>query len=158
MLEELKAVKELLAMELMQLQGNSSLKYELMKRLTEVDTLGLAGCSVGDRGIWSVATHRGPKIERLSLNNCLNLSNASIPLILSLTPNLQVLELRGCVKITHVRPIIGFRRKWQARGVLIEGCELFEARMRDGEDELATEEKQMTHGENVRGEPMVIDE
>ena len=117
----------------------------ILCRLTDVDTLGLAGCSVGDRGIWSVATNRGPKIERLSLNNCLNLSNASIPLILSLTPNLQVLELRGCVKITKVRPIVEFRRKWRVRGVLIEGCEVFEGRMRRGEEELEREE---------RGEPV----
>ena len=107
--------------------------------MTEVDTLGFAGCSVGDRGIWSIATHRGPKIGRLSLNYCLNISNASIPFIFPLTPNLRVLELRGCVMITHVRPIVEFRRMWQARGVLIEGCEVFEARMRDGEDELAKE-------------------
>ena len=125
--------------------------------MTEIDTLGLAGCSVGDRGIWSVATHRGPKIERLSLNYCLNLSNASIPLILPLTPNLQVLELRDCVKITHIRPIVEFRRRWRARGVLIEGCEVFEARMRDGEDELAREEQQITQSDLVGGELMVID-
>jgi antagonist of mitotic exit network protein 1 len=100
--------------------------------------------------------HRGPKIERLSLNNCVNLSNASIPLILPSTPNLQVLELRGCVKITHVRPIVEFRRKWRPRGVLIEGCEVFEQRMRQGEDELQREER----GESVEvydGEPMALD-
>src|ERR1700734_343495 len=113
-------------MVLTQSQGTLFSKSCTNCRLTEVDTLGLAGCSVSDRGIWSVATHRGPKIERLSLNNCLNLSNASIPLILPSTPNLQVLELRGCVRITHVRPIVEFRRKWRARGVLIEGCEIFE--------------------------------
>jgi hypothetical protein len=45
---------------------------------------------------------------------------------------------------------------WQERGVLIEGCEVFEARMRDGEDELAREE-QMTYGEHIGGEPMIID-
>lgn len=133
-----------------------------MFRSTDVDTLGLAGCSVGDRGIWSVATHRGPKIERLSLNNCLFLSNASIPLILSLTPNLQVLELRGCVKITKVRPIVEFRRKWRARGVLIEGCEVFEGRMRRGEEELEREERgeQVEHQVYIEqgAEPMVIDE
>src|SRR5215471_17291016 len=118
----------------MPLQGISYLIYDLMNRLTEVDTLGLAGCEVSDRGIWSVAIHRGAKIERLSLNNCLHISNASIPLILPSTPNLQVLELRGCVRITHVRPIVEFRRKWWPRGVLIEGCEAFEGRMRHEEE------------------------
>jgi len=132
------------------------LRTEINCRLTDVDTLGLAGCSVGDRGIWSVATNRGPKIERLSLNNCVLLSNASIPLILPSTPNLQVLELRGCVKITHVRPIVEFRRKWRVRGVLIEGCEVFEGRMRRGEEELEAEAR----GENIEhrnNESMVID-
>ena len=153
---ELKVVNTLPVKELMKLQGILSLNLILITRLTEVDTLGLAGCSIGDRGIWSVATHRGPKIERLSLNNCLHLSNASIPLILPLTPNLQVLELRGCVKITHVHPIIEFQRKWRVRGVLIEGCEIFEARMRRGEDELVREESG-DHVEHGVGEPMVID-
>jgi antagonist of mitotic exit network protein 1 len=129
----------------------------LIFRLTEVDTLGLAGCAVSDRGIWSIATHRGPKIERLSLNNCVNLSNGSIPFILPSTPNLQVLELRGCVKISDVRPIVKFRRKWRSRGVLIEGCEVFEQRMRQGEDELEREERGETVEDNY-GEPMVLDE
>jgi antagonist of mitotic exit network protein 1 len=144
-------------MVLMQSQGTLFSKSCTNYRLTEVDTLGLAGCSVSDRGIWSVATHRGPKIERLSLNNCLNLSNASIPLILPSTPNLQVLELRGCVKITHVRPIVEFRRKWRSRGVLIEGCEIFEGRMRRGEEELEREERG-EHVEHGAAEPMLVDE
>ena len=125
-------------------------------RLTAVDTLGLAGCAVSDRGIWSVAIHRGPKIERLSLNHCLNLSNASIPLILHSTPNLQVLELRGCVKITYVRPIVEFRRKRRSRGVLIEGCEIFERRMRHGEEELEREERE-EHVQRHFSEAMIID-
>jgi antagonist of mitotic exit network protein 1 len=139
----------------MLLQGIPLLQYDIMNRLTEVDTLGLAGCAISDPGIWSVATHRGPKIERLSLNDCINLSNASIPLILSSTPNLQVLELRGCVGITHVRPIVEFRRKRLSRGVLIEGCEIFERRMRREEQELEKEERR-EHLEH--GEPMIMDE
>src|SRR5271156_1740722 len=146
MLDELKVAKKSLVTVSTQLQGtppsSKSCEYRwLICRLTDVDTFGLAGCSVGDRGIWSVAAHRGAKIERLSLNNCLNLSNASIPLILPSTPNLQVLELRGCVMITHVRPIVEFRRKWRSRGVLIEGCEVFEGRMRRGEEEMDREER-----------------
>jgi len=147
----------------MRLLGNSLPKLETNIRLTDVDTLGLAGCAVSDRGIWSVATHRGPKIERLSLNNCHNLSNASIPLILQHTPNLQVLELRGCVKITQVRPIVEFRKKYRARGVLIEGCEVFEGRMRQCEDEMDREQRQRVmereqDKETEHGEPMEIDE
>ena len=141
----------------MPLQGISLLQYDIMNRLTEVDTLGLAGCAISDGGMWSVAIHRGPKIERLSLNNCLNLSNASIPLILPSTPNLQVLELRGCMRITDVRPIVEFRRKWQSRGVLIEGCEIFEMRMRSEEQELEKEARR-EHVEHGSAEPMIIEE
>jgi antagonist of mitotic exit network protein 1 len=126
----------------MQSQGTKSSTSRLINRLTEVDTLGLASCAVSDRGIWSVATHRGIKIERLSLNNCLNLTNASIPSILPFTPNLQVLELRGCVKITYVRPIVEFRRKGRERGVLVEGCEVLEERMIYCEEGLEKEKRQ----------------
>jgi antagonist of mitotic exit network protein 1 len=124
--------------------------------LTQVDTLGLAGCSIADKGIWSVAMYRGPKIERLSLNNCVNLSNASIPLILESTPNLQVLELRGCVKITQVRPIVEFRRKWRHKGVLLEGCELFEGRMRRCEEQIDREARAFQN--HIFGDAMILDE
>jgi len=61
------------------------------------------------------------------------------------------------VRITHVRPIVEFRRKWWARGILIEGCEIFEERMRRGEEELEKEQR----GQNIHhrsGEHMIIDE
>ena len=91
--------------------------------------------------MWSVAVHRGSKIERLSLNNCEHLTNASIPFILPYTPNLQILEMRGCLMITHVRPIVEFRRRWSHKGVLIEGCELLEIRMQLCEREMELEER-----------------
>ena len=31
---------------------------------TQIDTLGLAGCHVGDAAIWAIAQSRGPFIER----------------------------------------------------------------------------------------------
>ncbi len=64
---------------------------------------------------------------RLSLNGCRNLSDHSIPLVLKFTPKLQVLELRGCTEITNMAPIVNFKEE---RGALVEGCDIFEERMR----------------------------
>ncbi|ODV90357.1 hypothetical protein CANCADRAFT_18620, partial [Tortispora caseinolytica NRRL Y-17796] len=104
-------------------------------RRTAVDTLGLAGCAIDDRAIWEIALLRGSGIERLSLNYCEALTDASIPKVLMYMPNLTVLELRNCVKITNVRPIVEFKHYQQARRryPLIEGCEEFERRMREEE-------------------------
>ncbi|ANB12745.1 Amn1p [Sugiyamaella lignohabitans] len=110
-------------------------------RRTCVDTLGLAGCHINDRAIWELAIHRGPAIQRLSLNNCQFLTNNSIPRILGYTRNLCVLELRGCFQISDMRPIIQFKRYREMRGhpALIEGCELFELRMREAQWQMEVE-------------------
>lgn len=104
-------------------------------RHTNVDTLGLAGCMVDDKAMWEIALRRGPHIERLSLNNCKLLTNDGIPRILKYTKNLSVLELRGCVQITDMRSIILFKRARERLGhpPLIEGCEVFELRMKEAE-------------------------
>lgn len=104
-------------------------------RHTNVNTLGLAGCMVDDKTMWEIALRRGPQIERLSLNNCKLLTNDGIPRILKYTKNLSVLELRGCVQITDMRSIILFKRARERLGhpPLIEGCEVFELRMKEAE-------------------------
>jgi antagonist of mitotic exit network protein 1 len=104
-------------------------------RCTEIDTLGLAGCHIDDRAMWELALHRGHRLQRLSLNNCLFLTNNSIPRILPYTKNLCVLELRGCLQVTEMRPIIQFKRYRELQGhpPLIEGCEVFELRMKEAE-------------------------
>ncbi|CAN6636397.1 antagonist of mitotic exit network protein 1 [Trichomonascus vanleenenianus] len=104
-------------------------------RRTNIETLGLAGCHIDDRTIWDLARYRGPYIERLSLNNCYLLTNNSIPRILGYTPHLSVLELRGCTQITDMRPIVLFKRYRERMGrpPLIEGCEIFELRMKEAE-------------------------
>lgn len=119
----------------------TSLSISAIAEKTQVDTLGLAGTNVCDEAMWQVAKCRGALIERLSLNNCSMLTNASIPRILQYTPNLTVLELRGCRQITHVRPIFEFKhmQERRRRPLLMEGCEVFETRMREEEYKMAVE-------------------
>ncbi|ODQ63404.1 RNI-like protein, partial [Nadsonia fulvescens var. elongata DSM 6958] len=104
-------------------------------RYTAVNTLGAAGCHIDDQTMAEIALYRGPGIERLSLNNCHLLTNESISRILAYTPNLAVLELRGCLQITDMKTILTFKKFQEhlKRSPLIEGCEVFEARMRDAE-------------------------
>lgn len=104
-------------------------------RRTQLTTLGAAGTAIEDRTVWDFAAYRGKSIERLSLNNCKLLTNKSVPRILKYTPNLSVLELRGCTQITEMRPIVKFKRIKERMGCvpLIEGCELFELRMKEAE-------------------------
>ena len=97
---------------------------EAIAKFTKINTLGLAGCHITDSAMWAIAQYRGNRIERLSLNGCDMLSNSSIPKILVYTPNLQVLELRGCTRITDVKPIVEFKKKMPH--ALVEGCEIFE--------------------------------
>lgn len=112
-------------------------------RHTKITTLGVAGCHINDTTIWELAIHRGRYLERLSLNNCFLLTNNSVPRILGYTTkNLSVLELRGCPLISNMMPLVIFKRYKQARqgfAPLIEGCELFESRMREAEYTLEME-------------------
>lgn len=104
-------------------------------RRTQVNTLGLAGCFIDDRTVWEIAMNRGHRLERLSLNNCHLLTDNSIPQILPYTRKLSVLELRGCIQITNMKPILQFKRYKERMNnpVLIEGCEIFELRMKEAE-------------------------
>lgn len=115
-------------------KGGELVTYKGVKHLarqTKVNTLGLAGCNVDDRAIWELALSRGPELQRLSLNKCTLLTDASIPRILGYTPNLSVLEIRGCLQITDMRPLALFKRYKEHQGhpPLIEGCETIERRM-----------------------------
>lgn len=112
---------------------SSSIRHIAKK--TKIETLGLAGCHVDDRAMWALAMYRGPYLQRLSLNNCPMLTNESVPKILAYTRNLTVLELRGCVQITDVRPIVQFKRFRELQGhpPLIEGCEVFDLRLKETE-------------------------
>lgn len=102
-----------------------------LARQTQITTLGIAGCNIDDRAIWELALNRGPELQRLSLNNCRLLTDASVPRVLGYMPNLTVLEIRGCVQMTHMRPIALFKayREKQGQPPLIEGCEVIERRL-----------------------------
>lgn len=114
----------------------TSASVDFLAKCTQITTLGMAGCHIDDWGIWELVRYRGPLLQRLSLNNCILLTNASIPRILQYTSRLSVLELRGVVGITNMVPFIMFKR-WRERlgypPPLIEGCEVFELRMREAE-------------------------
>lgn len=104
----------------------------------KITTLGLAGCSITDRGLWEVSTHCSNTIERLSLNKCSLLTNSSIPRIIEngYLPNLTVLEIRHILSLTNMKPLVQFKRYQELfahRTVLIEGCEVLEYRMRQEE-------------------------
>lgn len=99
-----------------------------LARLTQIKTLGLAGCDIDDRAVWELALYRSGRVERLSLNNCRLLTNDGLPRALGYLPNLKVLEIRGCPQITNMRPI-GLLKLYNERNgkyILIEGCEVTE--------------------------------
>lgn len=115
----------------------TDLTLAAVSRYTKIETLGLAGCAISDRGLWELALHCSNSIMRLSLNGCTRLTNESLPRILAqgLLPHLSVLEIRHLLDITNFKPLVQFQRlKYQmGQCVLIEGCEVLEYRMRTEE-------------------------
>lgn len=84
---------------------------------TSVETLGLAGCSIGDEGVSAIAEHRGSRIERLSMNQCHSISDYSVNAVLGMCPKLQVLEVVGCVRVKDAEQLCRFKI---ATGALVE--------------------------------------
>ncbi|KAL3233901.1 Antagonist of mitotic exit network protein 1 [Nakaseomyces bracarensis] len=93
---------------------------------TKIETLGVAGCSINDASLWELAQICGKNIKRLSLNNCSQLTNFSIPMLFAFNyfPNLSVLEIRNLNQITDVRHLVRFKlwKRSMKIPVLIEGC------------------------------------
>lgn len=112
----------------------------LARNNSRLATVGVAGCNVSDRFVWDLALSCGANIQRLSLNNCKNVSNLSVPLILysDYFPELSVLEIMNVDQITNFRPIIEFKRRQEMKGipVLLEVCELLCRTMRQQEVEM----------------------
>jgi antagonist of mitotic exit network protein 1 len=115
----------------------TDLTLAAISKYTSIETLGMAGCSITDRGLWELALRCSDSITRLSLNGCRQLTNDSIPLILArgYLPHLSVLEIRHILGLTNFKPLVMFQRlKYQmGQNVLIEGCEVLEYRMRTEE-------------------------
>lgn len=99
----------------------------LVRQNPRLHTVGLAGCAVLDRSLWELAAAAGPRLQRLSLNNCTRLTNQLVPALLlrNMFPRLLVLEVRNVLGITYWDPVVTFRRRQSARGIylLIEVCE-----------------------------------
>lgn len=109
----------------------------ILSRNTKIETLGLAGCSITDRGLWDLAIHCTDSLSRLSLNNCTLLTNNSLPRIIKdgYLSGLVVLEIRNILNITDLKPLVNYKKMKEINGhnVLIEGCEVLEYRMREEE-------------------------
>lgn len=98
-------------------------------------TVGLAGCNISDRVVWTLAAACGASLERLSLNNCPFISDLLIAVVLQSTryplPRLCVLELRGNTQLYKWLAVIAFKRRQNCRGiaVLVELCATLQERM-----------------------------
>ncbi|CAO3686971.1 unnamed protein product [Rhizopus stolonifer] len=68
----------------------------LIAKHTKASVLGLAGCEVNDGCMELLASYRGPGLERVSVNSCSNISNATIYAFVNHCPNLSVFEMKEC--------------------------------------------------------------
>lgn len=93
---------------------------------TSVETLGLAGCAVGDEAVLSIAHHRGSQIERLSMNQCPAITDISISQLVIMAPRLQVLEIVGCHLVRNAKALCYFKVK---SGALVETDQKLSAQM-----------------------------
>ncbi|CCH42344.1 Antagonist of mitotic exit network protein 1 [Wickerhamomyces ciferrii] len=108
-----------------------------LSRNTKIQTLGMAGCAITDRGVWELAINCSDSLQRLSINNCYMLTNLSLPSIFQhgYFHNVSVLEIRKLLNLTNFKSILQYQKAKQSQGeiVLIEGCEVLELRMRQEE-------------------------
>ncbi|CEP61945.1 Amn1p LALA0_S04e04214g [Lachancea lanzarotensis] len=122
----------------------TSVSMVALARNTKVDTVGVAGCHITDAGVWELALHLGPRIRRLSLNNCQLLTDNSVPTLLALGyfPQLSVLEIRNLDRLTNVLPIVNFVRSKRSQGIplLVEGGERIDSMMIEAEHRLDQQE------------------
>ncbi|RLV95694.1 Antagonist of mitotic exit network protein 1 [Spathaspora sp. JA1] len=106
----------------------------LVNRNPRLSTIGLAGCHISDASIWEMARYC-KRLERLSLNNCPNITNNSISTVFnsqaSYFPQLSVLELRFNYHLTEWKGIIEFKRRQESKNMimLVEVCELLMTRI-----------------------------
>ncbi|KAI8984743.1 hypothetical protein BDF20DRAFT_815879 [Mycotypha africana] len=73
----------------------------LIAQYTEATVLGLAGCDIDDECMITLAKHRGPGLERVSVNSCYKISNTSVYALLKYCPNLSVFEMKECHRIKN---------------------------------------------------------
>lgn len=96
-------------------------------KFTQVETVGFAGSAITDNGMWEFAKWNGDNVKRLSLNNCKQLTDFSIPYLLGFNyfPSLSVLEIRYLDNLKDVKFIVKFKlwKRSQKLPLLIESCE-----------------------------------
>ncbi|KAL1915681.1 uncharacterized protein VTP21DRAFT_6440 [Calcarisporiella thermophila] len=85
---------------------------------TCLNTLGVAGCSVTDNGLFALAKFRAQSIERISVNSCLRITNAGVQALALNCPRLSVLEIKECHLVTDMAIL----RELKSRRVMVEVC------------------------------------
>jgi hypothetical protein len=68
----------------------------LIAQYTQAAVLGLAGCDMDDACMEVLAKYRNTGLERVSVNSCFKISNATVYAYLKHCPNLSVFEMKEC--------------------------------------------------------------
>lgn len=117
-------------------EGITDLSIVAISQNTRVETLGLAGCAVSDETVLAIARHSGPRIERLSLNQCHRITDHSMCELLRSAPKLQVLEIVGCKDLKDAKTMCYFK---VSSGALVETSEVYAIEMQLYEREVRHE-------------------
>lgn len=97
----------------------TSASIRLVALNTKVNVLGLAGCDIDDECMILLAKTRHRHLERVSVNNCQKLTNATLRAYAQYCPNLSVFEMRECHLINDWATVATLCRK----RVLLTLCE-----------------------------------
>ncbi|KAI7902354.1 uncharacterized protein BX663DRAFT_510841 [Cokeromyces recurvatus] len=87
--------------------------------LTKIAVLGLAGCDMTDECMVLLAKMRGSGLERISVNNCYQLTNKTIQAFVRHCPYLTVFEMKECHWINDWQSVAELAK----RKVLLTLCE-----------------------------------
>lgn len=87
---------------------------------TQVSVLGLAGCDIDDECMRILVHARHHHLERISVNSCPRISNATLRACIQYCPNLSVLEIKECHRINDWSLIHWLQNQ---RRVLVTMCE-----------------------------------
>lgn len=68
----------------------------LIAQYTQAAVLGLAGCDMDDACMEVLAKYRTTGLERVSVNSCFKISNATVYAYIKHCPNLSVFEMKEC--------------------------------------------------------------
>lgn len=63
---------------------------------TKVSVMGLAGCDITDHSLLLLANERKLDVERISINNCVKVTNLSLQAFVRYCPKLTVFEMKEC--------------------------------------------------------------